>query len=338
MKKLIGIILFLIIAISACASTSFEKSVHEKVGYSVSNSGSSYDMAVQEEMAEADYASDRAVKVQYSDNGGAASPTEIKVTNVESVERKMIENISLDLETLEFDKTASEIINLINKYNGYIQNSSVNGTGLREQYKYNTRTGRYTLRIPVEHYSMFVEEIKALGNVVYENAYRDDVTNQYVDIDSRLRTLKVQEERLLSILEKVEELKEIVELEKALADVRYEIETYTTNMRTLDNLVSYATVSINLREVVEETIVQQPPKTIGDKIVKAFTNSINNLKEISINLIIAIVALIPFLIILAFILFFIIYIIRRIRRANIRKTNHFDMQDHNDQKGDHLDS
>ena len=69
--------------------------------------------------------------------------------------------------------------------------------------------------------------------------------------EARLKSLKLQEERLLTILSKAELLQDIIELERELSNVRYEIENYTGTLKKWDNLIEYSKVTIDVYEVHE---------------------------------------------------------------------------------------
>ena len=92
-----------------------------------------------------------------------------------------------------------------------------------------------------------------LGNVLSLNRRQEEITEAYYDTEARLTALKTQEERLLAIMEKAETLDDIIRLEDALSDVRYQIESLSGTMRRYDNLVEMATVEVSLREVESTT-------------------------------------------------------------------------------------
>ena len=75
------------------------------------------------------------------------------------------------------------------------------------------------------------------------------MTSQYTDYEARLDSLRTQEERLLAMLEKSEDVESLIALEQRLADVRYELESIERNLRNLDLQISYSTINLNLQEV-----------------------------------------------------------------------------------------
>ena len=149
---------------------------------------------------------------------------------------------------------------------------------------------------------MILDESSKLATVRNKSTSAEDITAQYYDNESRLKSLQIQEERYLEILKTATEVKDIIEIENALTDVRYEIENLTTCLNKISNLVDMATVNINIQEVSEETVAQSIPKTLGEKIRSSFVNSFKENKRILNKYSYFIIAAIPYLIIISILL------------------------------------
>ncbi|PKM52354.1 MAG: hypothetical protein CVV02_00940 [Firmicutes bacterium HGW-Firmicutes-7] len=269
-----------------------------------------------EETATEEAASDEDYKQEYYDNALSNADGDDYQT-----ERKNILKKYFIMETIEFDTTIPAVESLVSKYLGYIENSEVTGKQINNTNYYNTRHAYYTFRIPAEKLKNFTEELKVLGNVVQERGNKEDVTTQYFDVMARINSLKVQEERLLELVKKGNELKDILEIENQLSNVRYQIETYTATMNNLDNQVNYGTVQLELKEVVEVTINEEPAVTIGEKISKGFIKSIDHIKDFFVNLFIFIIVAIPYIIVWAAIILALLITIKKLNSA--RKRKHF---------------
>ena len=133
---------------------------------------------------------------------------------------------------------------------GYIQDSSVWGSS--SDYS-SSRSASYTLRIPSDKLDEFIDVVETLGNVTYKNESVDDVTLRYVDVDSHKKALETEQERLLALLEKAENVEDIITIENRLSDVRYELENYESQIRLLDNQIDYSTVYVDVSEVSRVT-------------------------------------------------------------------------------------
>ena len=171
-----------------------------------------------------------------------------------------------------------------------------------EEKNYCLRFASYKINVPSDKLDDFLDESSKLATVRNKSTSAEDITAQYYDNESRLKSLQIQEERYLEILKTATEVKDIIEIENALTDVRYEIENLTTYLNKISNLVDMATVNINIEEVSQETVAQSVPKTLGEKISSSFVNSLKKIKEFSINTVIFIIAAIPYLIIISILL------------------------------------
>lgn len=243
--------------------------------------------------------------------------------NPNLAKRKIIQNKYISMETTEFDDLNKKLESFAFEYMGYIESSEVSGKRINDSSTYASRHARYTFRIPAENFNTFISALKGLGNIVNDNNVISDVTSQYFDLDARIETLKVQEKRLLELLEGGKELTDILEIETKLANVRYEIETYTSSFKNLENQISYATLNLDLQEVIQVTEFKEPAKTVWDKMSQGFMNSLRNIKDIFVNLVIVFIAGLPYFIVLGLFIWAIVFFVNR----NSKKTKKmFDMK------------
>ena len=142
-------------------------------------------------------------------------------------------------------------------------------------------------------------------------------------MDGRLRTLRIEEERLLALLEKAEKLEDMLTIESHLSEVRYQIEKLTGQLNRYDNQVNYSTVSMYLQEVVEYTAKTPEPVSFGQRIGQSFQNSLRFIGEFGEGLLLALVSVLPFLLVYgtaaALVAFLLIKLVRRIRRKKKEK-------------------
>ncbi len=200
---------------------------------------------------------------------GGAITSENGIDPAAETGRKLIRTIRLELQTKEYDELLDGIGKKIQEMNGYIENSSVWGNSYTSS---STRNCEYTVRIPSDRLDEFVQVVGELGNVVYKNEYVEDVTLQYVDVESHKKALEIERDRLLELLEKAENLEDLLAIESRLSDVRYELENYGSQKRYLDNQIDYSTVSLSITEV--ERITDTGKKTFFQEIAERFGNSL----------------------------------------------------------------
>jgi len=140
-----------------------------------------------------------------------------------------------------------------------------------------------------------------------------------VDTEARLKSLKIQEERFLELMKNAKDVKDIIELEKSLTEVRYQIESLTGALKQWDNLVEYSTINIGLNEVSELSIGEGSNSSLGDKVVVAFKKSIRSIVNLGKGTVVFVVAIIPYLIILVPIGFIMKFIMKKKNIKFIRK-------------------
>jgi hypothetical protein len=256
--------------------------------------------------------------------GTSVNSSEPEVTQV----RKIIKNAYMEIQTLEYDSAILVLQDKVASVGGYIESSDVTGTSLNRSYE--TRYARFTLRIPSNVFIGFLADMNEVGNIVMESSSGQDITSQYIDTEARVKTLEVQEERLLDILSKADKIEDVISLERALSDVRYQIESYKSSLKHWDNLVSYATLNVNIQEVIEITEKEEIPKTLGEKIASTFRRSLDGIKRFFENTVIFIIGNIPYLIIYLPIIIIIYLVINRIRKREKKITKQ--LEENNESK------
>ena len=230
-----------------------------------------------------------------------------------STNRKLIRTFNLDVETLDFEKFVSDLKAEVSSLGGYIESSSVNGNSYN--YTYN-RNANFTCRIPSDKLDKFIGTVGGLGNITYTYEDTTDVTLQYVDTEARIKSLQTEYDRLLELLAEAENIDTIILLEQRITDVRYQIESYTSQLRTYDNLVDYSTVHLNVNEVKRVSAAE--PKTIWERISSDFGDNVYDIWVGAQDFFVWFVANIPYFIIWAAIIAVIVLIINRCFKNNAK--------------------
>jgi hypothetical protein len=169
-----------------------------------------------------------------------------------AIARKIIYDAQVDLVVESVDPVAKKVGSLVQDVRGYIAEQNVTGSpGSR-------RSMRWRFRIPVDQFDSFVDSIVALGELERNNRTSQDVTEQYYDIEARIKNKKVEEQTLNKILqERSGKLEDVLKIEIELSRVRGEIEQLEGKIRVLENLSSLATLTLNVRE--REQYAPAPP-------------------------------------------------------------------------------
>ncbi len=260
----------------------------------------------------------------YSENEYCEEPAETADAGVTSgngleaqVEngRKLIRTVSLSLQTKEFDSVLNSLKTKTTELGGYVENSSVSGNS----YSYTTtRYASYTIRIPADKLNEFVDIVGELGNVTQENESVEDVTLQYVDVESHKKALETEQARLMELLSTAENMEDLLAIESKLSDIRYEIESYESQLRLLDNQIDYSTVHVEIFEV--ERMTDAGEKGFFEEIKERFGDNLYKVGHGFRNLIIGILGALPILIVCAAVIAVIVVIVKKsIKKITFKK-------------------
>lgn len=235
--------------------------------------------------------------------------------------RKLIKTVDMSVETREFDKLIANVNERINSLGGYAESSNISGNSYDS---YSARTAYIVARIPANKLDFFVQGIEDESNITSRNESAEDVTLQYADVEARKESLKIEQQRLNELLEKADTLENIIELENRLTEVRYEIESYESRLRTMNNQVVYATVQLNIREVKEYTPEPVVEQTFWERLAEGFLDSCEEAWETIQDFIIGFVSILPMLLVTLIILgviFAIVFGIIKLIISAVKKSN-----------------
>ena len=243
--------------------------------------------------ADGDYPAADAPGGGYYDESYTGKPEEAEPSGVDieaAAERKRIEYVTIRMQTLDFDRTVDELQARTEASGGYVESSEVSGASV---YESGSRYARFVFRVPAVETGSFTSSVCSLGTVLSQSTTSDDVTASYFDIEARLASLEMQRDKYMELLDSAEDMYVVVELTKALSDVIYEIESYTTTKNRYDSLIAYSTVTVYVDEVGEYT--EPKAESFSGRVASAFNGSVKAFVSTMQWIGIAIAAAAPFL-------------------------------------------
>ena len=257
------------------------------------------------------FGTENAESVEAADN----TVTEEGAVNAAATERKLIKNVDMNVETREYDKLLTAVENKVTELGGYIESlDAYNGSSY---YNYrSTRNANMTIRIPKDRLDEFLNTVSDLGNVTSRSENVQDVTLTYVDLQSHRDALQTEQERLLQLLEQAESIEDIITIEQRLSDVRYQLESMESQLRSYDNQVDYSTVYLYIDEVEVYTPVEE--ETAWERISMGFMDSLKSIGEGIKEAAIWFVINIPYLVIWAIVIVVIVLILKKIKKRTKR--------------------
>ena len=176
--------------------------------------------------------------------------------------RQIIANANISLVVKETETAMAGVEQIASDLGGYLSDVELS-KGRYEQTE--ELRGSMTLRVPSDSLEEALERLQALAtDVHYLNIDRQDVTDQYSDLDARLRNLRATETELLALLTEVRErpnakVEDILAVHRNLTQIREEIETLQGRKNLLDNQIGFSTVRVELiPDSINRPIVEEP--------------------------------------------------------------------------------
>lgn len=276
-------------------------------------------MEMKEEVFLEDYAEEAVMEeaeteMGFADDAGSGVTGGTGIESVETTSQKLIKTVNMDMETREFDTLLPAITEKVKELGGYVETSEVNGNTYRGGGR---RYAWLSLRIPANKLDGFVSIVSEMGNVTYKHEMVEDITLQYVDVKSHKEALVTEQERLLSLLEGAENMEDIIQIESRLSQIRYELQSYESRLRTMDNQVTYSTVSVSISEV--ERITEVEEKTFWQEITYRLSDNLYEIGQGVRDLAIWFVSSIPYLVIWAVAVIAGVVVLKRVIRKRKKK-------------------
>lgn len=299
----------MIFSLTACGSAGSKYGINDLMGADFAVASSSE--AIAESYYDGGFGADTTESAGSMDN----AVTEEGAANAVTTQRKLIKTVNMDVETREYDKLLASVENKVTELGGYIESLDAYNGSTYYDYR-STRNANMTIRIPKDRLDEFLNTVSDLGNVTNRSENVQDITLTYVDMQSHRDALQTEQERLLQLLEQAESIEDIITIEQRLSDVRYQLESMESQLRSYDNQVDYSTVYLYIDEVEVYTPVEE--ETAWERISAGFMDSLKNIgigiKEAAIWFVIHI----PYLVIWAIVITVIVLILKKLKKRTKR--------------------
>jgi len=167
------------------------------------------------------------------------------------VDRKVIKNAEVNVLVEDSDIAIDRLTQVVGDAGGYIVSSRVWYQTHRdgENYKY----ASITLGIPVDQFEVTMRRVRGLAiRVTDENASGEDVTDQFVDLESRLTNLEATQARIQSFLEDAKTVDEALRINQELAQIEAQIEEVKGRMNYLSDRSAFSTITVTITPQLSE--------------------------------------------------------------------------------------
>ena len=226
----------------------------------------------------------------------------------ETAESKIIRTVSLSLGSGTFAQDLETLQGLCKEAGGWISYISVSGDEAQA-----SRRASLTLRVPEEKLDAFLQGAGELGRVISQTETAQDVTASYQDIAARLTTQQAKMERLQALMSETATLSELLELESAIADTQYTLDSLQSQLNQTDDQVAYATVDVSLREESSADTVASRDISLGERLIAGLQTGWDTFWSFCKDMLVFLSAALPYLAVLAILVIPVRLVIRKKR-------------------------
>lgn len=245
------------------------------------------------------YSATGAVMPAYS-RSSAAEAAPAPDVNAAEQSAKIIRTISLTMVSREFDKDLEALNAALQAVGGHVEYSDIAADRGSRRY------ANLTLRVPKDKLDAFLTSARGLGRTLSMTESQEDVSEQYLDVDTRLATQKTKMARLQDLLLKAMTVTDVLSIEREIADTQYQIDSLTGSLRGMDSKVDYSTITISLTE--ESVAATTPDQTLLDRIGIAVADAWRQVKAFLTDVVVFLTVILPY----ALALFILIVVIKKI--------------------------
>lgn len=187
-------------------------------------------------------------------------------------EQVVLRTAERTLESSSFDQSLSYIQNLVTEYQGYFEQSTVDGQSFEEGGQ--GRAAELSIRVSSESLDDFLTSLDAVCTVTYKSESAQDISDRYYDVETRLESYRVQMERLNQLLGSAS-LEDMLLLEDKRTEVQQEIDSLEGQLKSWSSQAQLSTVYVTLREVKVRDQVRSTGDSLGERVKTAFYDSLN---------------------------------------------------------------
>ena len=215
---------------------------------------------------------------------GIGSIGQIDLTQADSVfgSPKVIKNgrVELEVERGEFQSGVNEVIDLAGRLGGIVKSSAIDDSGARR--------GNVVVRIPSSRFEDALTQLKDIGNIESQYVDTQDVTDEFVDLQSRIRNSRSAERVLLNLMGDATTIGDTIKVQNQLERVQENIERMRGRLRVLNDQTSFSTLSV---DVVEAGVA--PPEERAGTIAKAWDDAVEGFMGVISAVIVASGVILP---------------------------------------------
>jgi len=184
----------------------------------------------------------------------------------ETSEKKIIKDGNMGIKVDDLENAKSKVDTLLKKYNGYYANENLTNNDYEIMYS-------LRIRIPSNHFEKLITDIESGEyEMQYKNIDARDVTEEFIDLETRLSNKKNYLEKYNELLKQAKSIKDILEIEERIRNIEEEIESTEGRLKYLGNQVALSTLQLNITQEKDFRFKQKKHHNFFEKLKQSFSN------------------------------------------------------------------
>lgn len=322
-KRVLALILCLILLLGGCSSRSQSMNPSDEIeGYP---SQESMDEEAKSAYGSADYSdvlSDTEEDTRESSSSTEEGNTTTQTEAGDTDNQKLVYTCNMTIETLEYEETMKSIRNSVSRFSGITEKETQTDDNTYWYYEGRKKTGTMrsylVIRIPAANYHAFLEELNGSGKIVSKDMSVDNITKHYTEVKTTIKSLQIQEKRLLDMMEKAKTVEDMITVESRLTEVQDQLAQYKNTLSSMDTDVKYSTVNLTINEVVQ---YEEKQDTFAQRLHSTLKRSGDLFLDFLESALFTVILLGPILLVILVVVAIIILIIRKITKKKKMKKN-----------------
>lgn len=190
--------------------------------------------------------------------------------NPADLSEKKIRTVTMSLECKNMDSAEKELKERVKTQGGYIESEDYSALSDWNDVK----TMNFTIRIPKEKVDDFLDFLNGEGRIISKSENLEDVRLQYRDAKNHIKALETEQERILALMDKAETVDQLIALENRLTEIRYQLDSYHSEVLDYDNRVNFSTIYLDLRESINGKIHDAGSYSFFDQVRDGFIRNL----------------------------------------------------------------
>lgn len=185
------------------------------------------------------------------ESGNPPSPPSSGSVSNSTIDKKIIKTAYINIEVVNLTLSRKQIDSSIREFNGYIVSENLQNNDSQ-------LSSNVNIKVPAVQFDKMLAKLASIAKKVdYQNIETQDVTEEYIDVETRLSNSRKVEQSYIKLLQRAKTIEDILKIEQKLGEIRTEIESTQGRLKYLNSQVSYNTINLNVYQVLEYKFIAE---------------------------------------------------------------------------------